>query len=170
MKDIISGCTICRQRFFNTVVFTIVAFPAHPPYGWLKVWTLHYPERPGSKNRIDSTLQTAGGILAPMSVMISPSRGCCYWYKRCGVLCLTFRLLELQYNLDLNISAIKINAIFLFLLTDTPAHDTHCSKVSTTCVFFVKLKQKTGVTFSNIPLLMQHYTEMCIGKNFVKPW
>jgi hypothetical protein len=41
MKDVVSACTIPLQ-----LVFTTVSFPVHPPYGWLKVWTLHYPERP----------------------------------------------------------------------------------------------------------------------------
>jgi hypothetical protein len=28
---------------FTTVVLTVVAFPTHPPYGWLKVWKPHFP-------------------------------------------------------------------------------------------------------------------------------
>jgi hypothetical protein len=31
---------LCLPRVFTTVVFNIVAFPAHPPDGWLKVWTV----------------------------------------------------------------------------------------------------------------------------------
>jgi hypothetical protein len=34
--------SLCLPWVFTTVVLTIVAFPTHPPYGWLKVWKPHF--------------------------------------------------------------------------------------------------------------------------------
>jgi hypothetical protein len=44
-----SGSTTpCLPWVFTTVVLTTVAFPMHPPYGWLKIWKPHFPsERNG---------------------------------------------------------------------------------------------------------------------------
>jgi hypothetical protein len=47
------------------MVLTIVAFPTHPPYGWLQVWKPHFP------------IENKYGVLAPRSAI----KNTVEWYK-----------------------------------------------------------------------------------------
>jgi hypothetical protein len=49
--------SICLPWVFTTMVLTIVAFPTHPPYGWVQVWKPHFP------------IESKYGVLAPRSAI-----------------------------------------------------------------------------------------------------
>jgi hypothetical protein len=84
--------SLCLPCVFTTVVLTIVAFPTHPPYGWLQVRKPHFPT------------ESKYWVLAPRSAIkysrvVQAGAGYC----RSRFVCWVYGIIEIRT------SAIKIN-------------------------------------------------------------